>query len=57
MPAKASSYSLGNAIFAISQLSSLILFLSSANEVSTGPTCQKVCVCTSGVLCISGLFL
>ena len=24
-------------------------FLSSTNEVSTGPTCQKVDVCTSGV--------
>ena len=30
------------------------LFLSSANEVSTGPTCQFLSVCLS--VCLSGLF-
>ena len=29
-------------------------FFSSANEVSTGPTCQFLCVCLS--VCVSGLF-
>ena len=34
------------------------LFLSSANEVSTGPTCQFLCVCVFVCLfvCLSGLF-
>ena len=31
---------------------SFVVFLSSANKVSTGPTCQFLCVCVSVCLCV-----
>ena len=48
-------FSCGQSMFTWRILEASVVFLSSANEVSTGPTCQFLCVCLSVCLfvCLS----